>query len=208
MGRPRILILSPGQRFGRLVVIDQPGVNNDWRCRCDCGAVRVVPAKSLMRGVTQSCGCLRREMTARKNTVHGMCGTAEYWTWRGMVGRCHNPREPSFHNYGGRGIQVCEEWRHDFQAFFADMGPKPSPSHSIDRIDNEKGYRPGNCRWTTNTVQMNNTRHNRRIAFRGETLTIAQWACRCALPYDVLLARLGRLGWSVQRALTTPLHGR
>jgi hypothetical protein len=119
-----------------------------------------------------------------------------------MKERCGNPRSDDFPRYGGRGIAVCERWRESFAAFLADVGPRPSPHHTIDRIDNARGYEPGNVRWATPTEQSRNKRSNRPITFRGETLVIAAWAKRLGIARSVLRRRLEI--WSVDDALTRP----
>jgi hypothetical protein len=137
-------------------------------------------------------------------TRHGHCCTARrppvYTSWRNMIQRCTNPRDLQFRNYGGRGIRVCEAWRLDFVAFLRDMGARP-PGTSLDRIDNEGNYEPGNCRWATRQEQQANKRNTRRLTFQGQTLPVAAWARRFGIPSDTLAWRLGRGGWSAARAL-------
>jgi hypothetical protein len=127
-------------------------------CRCSCGTVRIVAAQTLKNGMSTSCGCLRNAATSQRNVTHGLSTLPEYKTWCGMKDRCHNPKNKFFHIYGGRGIEVCPEWRDNFGAFFAHVGPKPSPKMSIDRIDVNRGYEPGNVRWATASQQSRNRR--------------------------------------------------
>ncbi len=128
-----------------------------WWCRCDCGT-----EGEKHFNQSGSCGCLQKEQITRRNTKHGYspanARAPEYIAWRSMLNRCYNPNTPKYPNYGGRGIAVCDRWRHDFSAFLADVGHKPSPDHSLDRINNDMGYSPDNCRWATNSEQNNNRR--------------------------------------------------
>ena len=177
-----------GQRFGRLRVIER-GENDAegravWRCACDCGGTRDVKAANLMRGETRSCGCLGRE-TRKQNgdragaaQAHPFSKSAmlsEYRTWEAMLARCYRPDARGFENYGGRGIEVCPQWRESFEQFARDMGPRPA-GHSIERRENNGNYEPDNCRWATRTEQANNRRNSRFITVDGRTMTIAQWS--------------------------------
>ena len=132
-----------------------------------------------------------------------MSHTPEYEIWQGMRKRCTNPNTRAYKYYGGRGIKVCERWMDSFESFFADMGKRPSPTHSIDRIDNDKDYSPDNCRWATKTEQSRNQRRNHLLTLGGETLTLAEWAERHQQKYSVVLFRLAH-GWDAWKALTTP----
>lgn len=155
-----------GQRFGRLVAREPVAKNNRgavlWLCDCDCGLDAVIPSDCLIRGASKSCGCLNHEvqLSGENRTTHGQCGTRLYRIWKKMKSRCHNPNDPDYQKYyGSRGITVCLEWRDNFQAFYDwAMSHGYQDDLSIDRIDNDKGYSPDNCRWATAKEQ----RHNQR----------------------------------------------
>lgn len=197
-----------GQRFERLTALRKHDrCNQGWRyfCRCDCGETIVVIGANLKRGHTKSCGCLRSEMVAAKNFVHGHSGTQAYETWCQIKKRCSRPNAVHFDRYGGRGITMCKRWRDSFEAFLADMGEPPSPRHSIDRINNDGNYEPRNCRWSLPLVQMNNTSRNRYYTRGGETLTVAEWCRALKLSHATVRMRLHR-GWTIEDALTRPLR--
>lgn len=198
-----------GAKYGMLTVIEQVGSEPQykarWLCRCDCGNRTQVPTSNLLSGHTKSCGCYRRKWTALHQQKHGHSFVGrvskEYRTWQFMRDRCTNPKNKSYGDYGGRGISVCEAWN-DFKAFFRDMGPKPAGT-SIDRIKNDKGYEPGNCRWATRAVQNSNTRQNKFITINGVTKTHADWEREKGLRPGRIYARLSR-GWSEEKAVLTP----
>lgn len=146
---------------------------------------------------------------------HGLWNTPEWKTWAGIIRRCHDPLGSGYDRYGARGILVCNGWRTSAAAFVTDMGPKPSPRHSIDRIDNNHGYTcghcahclenrwPANCRWVTPKESAVNRRSTVFLNFRGETLCLADWAARIGISKEMLHYRL-KAGWSPEKALTTP----
>lgn len=138
--------------------------------------------------------------------THGMTESPEYVAWCCMKQRCEYPPFPQWADYGGRGISVCSRWRDSFENFYTDMGPRPSPKHSIDRIDNNGDYEPGNVRWSTHRQQQNNMRSNRLITYNGETLTMAQWSRKLSINYLTLSNRLNRNGWPIERAFTEPVR--
>lgn len=198
-----------GQVFGRLTVlyrVDTPGTNRfKWHCRCECGNEIATRSSSLRGGLTQSCGCYKREVNAEVMATtgllntHGMTESVEYAAWANMKDRCGNPQHRQWPDYGGRGITVCDRWLHSFENFYQDMGPRPA-GMSIDRIDNDSGYFPENCRWATKKQQGNNRRKTHLVSFAGKTQTIAQWADELGVKYETLRARLKR--WPLEKALT------
>jgi hypothetical protein len=192
-----------GLRYGRLTVLAYAG-ERCWLCRCDCGLELTVKGNNLTSRNTRSCGCLQAEMTREASRTHGLTYSGEYNSWCGMISRCSNPRNNSHYVYGARGVAVCARWRDSFEAFFADMGRRPTPCHSIERLDNDVDYQPGNCVWATDKEQSRNKRNNHRLTFRGETLCIADWSDRTGLKQRTIYSRL-KIGWSVERALTTPV---
>ena len=174
-----------GQRFGKLLVLAESGANRHgnttWECRCDCGSTIVASGVNLRSGNSASCGCSRRNACAKRLTTHGASKHPEYSVWNGMIRRCEDPRRDDYHRYGGRGISVCDRWRHGehgqhaFLCFLEDMGPRPSSLHSIERNNGLGNYEPGNCVWATSTEQANNRSSNRRITVGSRTQTLAEW---------------------------------
>jgi hypothetical protein len=201
-----------GQKFGRLLVIGYVGLRHvgkgkhgraQWLCLCDCGQNTVRLSGHLVSGHTISCGCEHSEFVRRlgkQNQKHGMYGTPEYRAWQAMKGRCHNPKHHAFNRYGGRGIKVCDRWRESFDNFFADMGYRPGPGYSVDRIDNDGDYAPDNCRWATQFEQVNNTAKTRHITYNGVTRTTAEWAQIAGITRNILYDRVFKHGWSLERA--------
>lgn len=178
-----------GQQFGYMTVIafhETRGKNTYWLCCCcACGTNKIVARSNLFQG-TKSCGCSSNEF---KHRTHGMYGSPEYKSWAAAKQRCLNPNTPGFEEYyGGRNITMCAEWCSDFMAFFRHIGPRPKGT-SLDRIDNEKGYEPGNVRWATPALQMRNTRRTITITHNGETLTLTEWSERTGIPRVTLWER-------------------
>ena len=192
-----------GHVYGRLTVLYRAA--NDahgcvrWHCRCVCGAEVDVEATKLRAGTVRSCGCLSRELTVQRNKArtgtkrNGYSHTVEYAALAAAHKRCENPKTPGYAYYGGRGIKVCPQWslsKAGYEAFLAEVGPRPGDGYSLDRIDVNGDYAPGNVRWATAEQQANNRRSNRTLVFNGMELTVAQWARRLHLTDAAVHARL------------------
>ena len=216
----QIAFIPPGLIFGTLTVL---GVGTPFQlknghrhststCRCECGRVADFQNNNLKTGNTKNCGCLKASRIGNASRTHGAtCGgkvSSEYSTWAMMIQRTCTATCKDYPLYGGRGISVCERWHNSFEAFLEDMGPKPSTRHSIDRINNNGNYEPGNCRWVTSVEQANNTRRNRRFMFYGKTMSLAQWCRISAVSPTLARTRLNR-GWSDRCAIwEQPKRGR
>lgn len=202
---PKKLDLT-GQIFGRLTVLSRApniGKKTAWRCICLCGTEKTVQTVHLTRGLVHSCGCINHDNLVRRNTTHSLSSSRLYKIWANIRSRCSNPNAQSYEVYGGRGIQICDEWK-DFEAFYRwAVAHGYHDDLTIDRIDNDAGYFPDNCRWITQKQQCRNKRNNHLLTFRGETLCISEWADRLGLTPGALLSRIRR-GWSVDEALSTP----
>lgn len=198
-----------GRRFGALVVIER-GANTKggevrWRCACDCGGEALSLGMNLRSGHAVTCG--GNSHRAGANKTHGESRavkggpTAEYISWNRIKDRCLCPTYHSYSSYGGRGITICDEWKDNYEAFLSYIGRRPSPDHSIDRIDNEGNYEPGNVRWATRIEQANNTRRTKRYLYAGRLLTLAEIARERGVTYNRLHLRITRLNWTLERAL-------
>jgi hypothetical protein len=166
--------------------------------------MKVARMSDLRSGKTQSCGCRAKELTAERSTTHGMTNTPEYRAWANMITRCTNPNFAGWHRYGGRGIECRFS---GFEQFLAALGHRPSPGHSVDRIDTNGHYEAGNVRWALRKSQNRNQSSNRLLTHDGRTQCVAAWAEEIGMHVKTLRHRLA-LGWSVERALTTPVSGR
>lgn len=196
-----------GQVFGRLTAVEDLGQVEGYRayrCACSCGEETIVAAHRLLHDKgPRSCGCLQREAV----TKHGMEGTRVYNIWIGMRSRCGDPSDKSYAYYGERGITVCDAWKQDFAAFYADMGDPPSDEHTIERDDVNGAYSPENCRWATRTEQANNTRRNVSLTHNGQTHTAAEWALLTGINAATIRNRKKR-GWTDEETLTKPADER
>lgn len=194
-----------GHTFGRLTITDQMIVAGRTMvvCLCSCGNT-TTDRLSRVKNKERGCGCLRGSKSVRHS--HAKKTTPTYSSWRSMKSRCLNEHDPSFSNYGARSITVYPAWL-SFAAFLADMGERPSLQHSLDRIDNARGYEPTNCRWADLKTQNRNKRDNAILEHCGQRLCIADWADVTGLPHNTIRGRIKR-GWSAKDSLTTPYLGR
>jgi len=193
-----------GRRYTRLVVLRENGHNKYgmrmFECQCDCGNIVNVPISSLQNGTTKSCGCIRN-----KYGYSPVKNSKLYKVWTSMKERCSNPNDKAYHNYGGRGIIVCDLWKNDYGCFM-DWAYQNGYREglTLDRINNNGPYSPDNCRWTTRIEQSNNIRNNRWITYNNETHTISQWARNIGIKPNTLQLRLKK--WPLERALTEAPH--
>lgn len=201
-----------GRRYGRWTVVRPAlsrGRGRRWLCRCDCGAENDVAQRSLVGGKSESCGCLSSErhsaLLKRANHRHGLRGTPEYKIWKDIVKRCHNERHHSYRNYGGRGITICQQWRTDPKAFCDYVGKRPDSTLTIDRIDNNGNYEPGNVRWATRKTQRRNSRAIRLITIGDTTRPLFVWLEQTGMRRSRYKARR-RAGWTEEAALTRSLR--
>lgn len=168
-----------------------------WICKCQCGNKVTVAATDLKTGNTKSCGCLMIE----KATIHGLSKTPEYAIYKAMIARCYDPSHPEYHNYGERGITVCDEWKENFEAFYRDMCPRPHSDLTLDRKNNSRGYSKANCRWITQADQNNNKRNNTYYEYRGERKSLADWCRELHRGYKVTSYRINQLNWTFEEAI-------
>lgn len=199
-----------GKRFGRWTVISYAGVKRFpsgctrtmWNCVCECGKRKVVQGGNLMTGRSISCGCLTNCVYKLEDYGSSPKILSEKRIWTTMIGRCTNPKTARYDKYGGRGITVCQKWINSFEAFLEDIGPRPSMMHSIDRIDNNGNYEPGNVRWATKSEQQRNQRRTRTITAFGRTMNIYDWSSETGISANTLASRILR-GYSPEEAVTT-----
>jgi len=210
-----------GHRYGRLTVLEtwverksypsSPYWSKTYtKCICDCGNVRERISLSCLRtGNTTSCGCARAEERRRRPDAHGLEDTPLYRVWCNMKSRCLNSRNKSFKNYGGRGISICPEWVNDFRAFYQwAIGCGYAEGLTIERINVNGDYKPSNCRWATRYEQARNTTRNIKLTFNDCTMCLKDWAKEIGMDELTLRDRILESGWSIERALTTPVNPR
>lgn len=196
-----------GKVYGYLTVLSFAGKNklgqSNWLCRCECGVERVIFSGNLNNGHTVSCGCKKGILKHGEN--RNSHRTPEYQAMAGILQRCLNPKSPAFKHYGGRGITVCKEWNSmvKYQEFLSHIGRKPTPSHTVERIDNSKGYQPGNVRWATAGEQMRNTRRNIKVVIDGLEMCFKDACVKFSISPSAAKKRI-RSGWPVELAIKTP----
>lgn len=194
--------------FTFVKIIENIGFNRGamWICK-HCGKEFMRSISEVATGITVSCGC--KHWLATHSITHGFTRgrkpPSEYNIWGGIIDRCYNENNDSYHNYGGRGIKMCDKWRNDFPSFLQDVGQRPSMLHTIDRIDVNKGYEPGNIRWATRQEQRKNQRDAIIVEYRGVSKRLQDWCEELGLKYKLMVERIRKRGWSIERAFETPV---
>jgi len=195
-----------GMVIERLTVIAFAGIpkrETMWYAKCTCGNLVIMGRSNLLRKQTKSCGCYRLDHPAHQ-TQNGHSSHPLWKTWKAMLHRCENETDPSYENYGKRGITVCDRW-HDFALFAQDMGERPDQM-TLERKNNDLGYSPENCEWADRSTQLNNTRRTRHLTYNGVTQSLEQWAVQLGMSSDTLWGRIVKLKWNVDKALTSPIN--
>lgn len=201
----RAKIVLPGQRYGRLTVVAVGQIKDTYRyyavCWCDCNSgLKRIRSEGLKSGAVVSCGCYQKEIS----TTHGLHSNMHYSRHRLMMDRCYNDECTSYPNYGGRGISVCPEW-HDLATYISQLPDGYFDGAHLDRIDNDGNYEPRNVRWVTPKQNYNNRRSGRMLTLHGATMSATDWSVVTGFPSSVITSRIDNDGWTVERALTTPL---
>jgi hypothetical protein len=193
--------------FGNLTVLSRVAATGQarWLCACRCGKQTIQPGYELRIGAVISCGCVRKTLIGKLTSTHGMTGTREYRAWVNMRNRCFRPSNNAYDRYGALGITVCDEWRHSFESFFADLGYCPD-NHSLDRIDPAGNYCGENCRWANIEVQSNNKTRVKSATINGETKPIVVWCRELNINHRTVRARIYEHKWAPEKALLTPIR--
>jgi hypothetical protein len=209
---PRTVKDLTGMIFERLTVTGYHGRDrqnlNTWKCQCECGKEIITRGSSLNSKNTTSCGCLRIERTKKACTTHGLSGGRKhcpriYRIWKNMKSRCGNPKTPRYERYGGRGISVCEPWNSSYLNFYLwCVSSGYQEDLTLDRIDNDKGYSPDNCRWATMSEQGLNRSDNHLVLSGGRSMTIKEWSEVTGIKFSTISSRINDYGWTPERAVT------
>ena len=206
-------------KYGKLTILEKikkPDTSGKFKtyfkCECACGNIKEIRQDSVLAGVVKSCGCLLKESNIKRFTRHGHARdknvSGEYRAWQAMKARCLNPNTIEYEHYGGRGIKICNDWLTSFDNFLKDVGPRPSKSHTLDRVDVNGNYTPDNCRWATYTHQNQNARFNDNIELNGQTKCLSEWARTYNISCKTVWSRIYKYGWSPEEALTIPVDTR
>ena len=200
-----------GHQFNKMTVIgtsQKKCANKNfmyWTCQCECGNIKEVREDHIFDGKIISCGCHKDKLTRERMKTHEDSSSSLYGRWSHIKGRCCCPTDDAYVNYGSRGITMCDEWTNSYESFRDwSLANGYQPDLSIDRIDNNKGYSPENCRWASVKIQANNKRNNHMITYNGETHTLAEWAEMLGLTQATLRQRLNKHHWTIERAMSTP----
>lgn len=201
-----------GKKFGRLTVLsecEKRAKNGKirYKCQCDCGNITEVMGENLRRGITKSCGCLLKEITSKRSITHGKTNTRIYAIWYHMKARCYNSNEHRYKDYGRRGINICDEWKDNFKAFYDwSMLNGYNDTLTIDRIDVDGNYEPNNCRWLTLKQQQENKRNSIKFTYNGETHCLREWCNILNINYKTVHKRIHVHKWDIEKALFTPIR--
>lgn len=199
---------ATNMKYGRWYILGHTTSNHrNVICVCDCGVVKTVDIQSIKRGLSKSCGCHKVEFAGNALIKHSMCKSPEYRTWSHMKSRCNNPSDHKYYAYGARGIRVCDRWSNSFSNFYTDMGAKPSPTHSIDRIDNNGDYTPKNCRWATPKEQAYNKSTTTKVFYKGKAYDVPDVSALTGIRESNIRNRIKR-NWSADRIFEQPERGR
>lgn len=203
-----------GQRFGRLTVMNYTGTylspkgskKAKWLCKCDCGKEIIVIGNNLRKGKTKSCGCLQREITINRSTIHNMSKSRIFHIWFAIKRRCTEKNYRAYNHYGGRGIKICDEWKNDFTTFYNwAIVNGYNDKLTIERIDVNGNYEPNNCKWATRIEQANNKRTNKHITYKEQTRTLKEWCNLLQLPYGTILYRINKRHDTPKQAFETKI---